>query len=113
MWIMKCFVVPIIAGNSGILTKDLISGNSIRKALNRFFTKTAALGISHIIRKVLPNLKLEALVVGCTIWFKRKGTEFKLLLTVSAVGFIPNYTLVSKYCKLTHCYTLSCKDQLL
>jgi hypothetical protein len=55
MWNMKCFVMPVIIGATGIVTKGLnISGNNTRKAFNRFSTKkTAVLGTLHIIRKVL------------------------------------------------------------
>jgi hypothetical protein len=58
MWNMKCFVIPVIIGATGIVTKGLkkISGNKTRKAFNRFPTKkTAALEKSHIIRKVLQS----------------------------------------------------------
>jgi hypothetical protein len=41
MWKMKCFVIPVIIGATGIVTKELKkkSGNHIRKAFNRFSTK--------------------------------------------------------------------------
>jgi hypothetical protein len=57
MWNMKCFVIPVIILATGIVTKGLnISGNNTRKAFNRFSTKkTAVLGTSHIIRKVLQS----------------------------------------------------------
>jgi hypothetical protein len=52
MWNMKCFVIPVIIGATGIVTKKK-SGNNTRKAFNRFSTKTAVLGTSHILKKVL------------------------------------------------------------
>jgi hypothetical protein len=38
---MKCFVIQVIIGATGIVTKRLkkISGNNTRKAFNRFSTK--------------------------------------------------------------------------
>jgi hypothetical protein len=39
MWNMKCYVIPVIIGTTGIVRKSL--------------QKTAILGTSHIIRKVL------------------------------------------------------------
>jgi hypothetical protein len=56
MWSTKCFVIPVITGITGIVTKGLKkSGNNIRKAFNRFSTKTVVLGTSHITRKVLQS----------------------------------------------------------
>jgi hypothetical protein len=57
MWNMKCFVIPVITGATGIVTRGLkISGNNTRKAFNRFSTKkTAVVGTSHIVRKVLQS----------------------------------------------------------
>jgi hypothetical protein len=41
MWNMKCFVIPVIIGATGIVTTGLkkISWNNTRKAFNRFSTK--------------------------------------------------------------------------
>jgi hypothetical protein len=57
MWNMKCFIIPVITGATGIVTKELnkyletIPGkHSIDSA-----QKTAVLGTSHIIRKVLQS----------------------------------------------------------
>jgi hypothetical protein len=37
---MKCFVIPVIIGATGIVTKGLKkTGNNTRKAFNRFSTK--------------------------------------------------------------------------
>jgi hypothetical protein len=54
MWNMKCFIIPVIIGATGIVTKGLkkVSGNNTRKVFNIFSTNTAVLGTSHIIRKV-------------------------------------------------------------
>jgi hypothetical protein len=52
----EIFVIPVIIGATGIGTKGLkIFENNTRKAFNRFSTKTAVLGTSHIIRKVLQS----------------------------------------------------------
>jgi hypothetical protein len=55
MWNMKCFVVPVIIGATGIVSKssqkylETIPGQHSTDSLQ----KTAILGTSHIIRKVL------------------------------------------------------------
>jgi hypothetical protein len=55
MWNMKCFVIPVITGATGIVSKSLqkyleaIPGQNSRDSLQ----KAAILGTSHIIRKVL------------------------------------------------------------
>jgi hypothetical protein len=55
MWNMKCFVIPVIIGATGIVSKNLqkypetIPGQHSIDSLQ----KTAILGTSHIIRKVL------------------------------------------------------------
>jgi hypothetical protein len=57
MWNMKCFVIPVIIGATGIVTKGLkqyletIPGKHSIDSLQ----KTALLGTSHIIRKVLQS----------------------------------------------------------
>jgi hypothetical protein len=54
---MKCFVIPVIIGATGILTRGLkkyletIPG----KHSVDYLQKTAVLGTSHIIRKVLQS----------------------------------------------------------
>jgi hypothetical protein len=56
MWNMKCFVIPVIIEATGTVTKGLKKCvNNTRKAFNRFSTKKAVLGTSHIIRKVLQS----------------------------------------------------------
>jgi hypothetical protein len=43
MWNMKCFVIPVIIGATGIVTKGLkiFFGNNTKKAFNRFSTKNS------------------------------------------------------------------------
>jgi len=60
IWNMKCFVIPVTIGATGIVTIGLneVSVNNTRKAFNRLSTKkkkTAVLETSHIIRKVLQS----------------------------------------------------------
>ena len=72
MWNLKCMIVPVIIGAAGIVTR------SLRKNLETILgkhsidslQKTAILGTSHIIRKVL---QCEAWSVsgGDHRWFKR------------------------------------------
>ena len=55
MWNLKCTIIPVIIGSSGIVTRSLrknleaVPGKHSIDSLQ----KTAILGISHIIRKVL------------------------------------------------------------
>jgi hypothetical protein len=56
MWNMKCFVIPVIIGATGIVTKGLkiymkIPGKHSTDSVQ----KTAVLGTSNIIRKVLQS----------------------------------------------------------
>jgi hypothetical protein len=57
MWNMKCFVIPVIIGATGIVTKELkiyletIPGKHSIDSVQ----KTAVLGTSHIIRKMLQS----------------------------------------------------------
>jgi hypothetical protein len=57
MWNIKCFVIPVIIGATRIVTKGLkiymetIPGKNSIDSLQ----KTAVLGTSHIIRKVLQS----------------------------------------------------------
>jgi hypothetical protein len=56
---MKCFFIPVIIGPTGIVTEGLqISGNNTRTAFSIFDNykkKTAVLGTSYTMRKVLPS----------------------------------------------------------
>jgi hypothetical protein len=55
MWNLKCTIIPVIIGATGIVTKSLrknleaIPGKHLIDSLKQ----TAVLGTSHIIRKVL------------------------------------------------------------
>jgi stage III sporulation protein SpoIIIAA len=55
MWNMKCFVIPVIIGATGIVTKSLQKYLEIIPGQHSIYSlqKTAILGTSHIIRKVL------------------------------------------------------------
>jgi hypothetical protein len=58
MWNVKCFVIPIIIGATGIVTRGLkkifkLKQESIQQILYK--KKTAVLGTSHIIRKWLQS----------------------------------------------------------
>jgi hypothetical protein len=63
MWNMKCFVIPVISGATGIVTRGLkkISGNNTRKAFNRLSTKNSCTrNIAHYKESVIiRNLKPE------------------------------------------------------
>jgi hypothetical protein len=60
MWNMKCFVIPIILGATGIVTKRLKQLETIAgKHSIDTLQKTAVLGTSHIEGKCY-NQKLEA-----------------------------------------------------
>jgi hypothetical protein len=50
MWNLKCTIIPIVIGASNEKLKEKF-GSCTRKTLDRFTTKTAILGTSHIIRK--------------------------------------------------------------
>jgi len=54
MWRIKCFVIPVIIEATGIVTKGLktVPGKHAIDSVQ----KTAALGTSHIIRKVLQSV---------------------------------------------------------
>jgi hypothetical protein len=75
MWNMKCFVIPVIIGATGIVTRGLkkyletIPGKHTIDSLQK--KKTAVLGTSHTIRKCY-NQKLESRVVGFTIGSRGK-----------------------------------------
>jgi hypothetical protein len=72
MWNLKCTIIPVIIGATGIVTK------SLRKKLEAVpgkysvdsLQKTAILGTSHIIRKVL-HCETRSLSGGGHRWFKR------------------------------------------
>jgi hypothetical protein len=55
MWNLKCTIVPVIIGATGIVTRSLMKNLETipGKHLIHSLQKTAILGTSHIIRKVL------------------------------------------------------------
>jgi hypothetical protein len=57
MWNMKCFVIPVIIGATGIVSKGLKKYLETipRKRSLDFLQTTAVLGTLHIIRKVLQS----------------------------------------------------------
>jgi hypothetical protein len=57
MWNMKCFIIPVIIGATGIVSKSLQKYlETIPVQHSKLPTKkTAMLGTSHIIRKVLQS----------------------------------------------------------
>jgi hypothetical protein len=76
VWNLKCMITPVITGATGIVTRSLRKhlGHISRKHLIDSLQKTAVLGTSHIIRKVL---QCEAGSVSCGDhrWFKRSARE--------------------------------------
>jgi hypothetical protein len=76
MWKMKCMIIPMVIGATGIVTKGLrknleaLAGKHSIDALQ----KTAVLGTSHIIRKVLLS-ETWYLSSGDHRWFKRSTRE--------------------------------------
>ena len=72
MWNLKCTIVPVIIGATGIVTRSLkknletIPGKHSIDSLQ----KTAILGTSHVIRKVL-QCEAWSLSGGDHRWFKR------------------------------------------
>jgi hypothetical protein len=76
MWNMKCFVIPVIIGATGIVSKSLqkyletIPGQHTIDSLQ----KTAILGTWHIIRKVL-QAEAWSLSGGVHRWLKGRSTR--------------------------------------
>jgi hypothetical protein len=76
MWNLKCTVIPVIIGATGIVTRSLrkhleaVPGKHSIDSLQ----KTAVLGTSHIIRKVL-QCEAGSLSDGDNRWFKRSTRE--------------------------------------
>ena len=81
MWNLKCSITPVITGTTGIVTRSLrknfedIPGKHSLDSLQ----KTAMLGTSHIIRKLL-QCETWSLSGGGHRWFKR-STRKKRPLT--------------------------------
>jgi hypothetical protein len=82
MWYMKCFVTPLIIGGMGIVTKGLKKKDYVCEQYQEriqwilYKKKTAVLGTSHIIRKLLQSENLS-LSGGVHQWFKRRSTRGK------------------------------------
>jgi hypothetical protein len=57
MWNMKCMIIPVKTGATGIVTKILTTNLEVipGKLLTDSLQKTATLGTLHIIRKVLQS----------------------------------------------------------
>jgi len=55
MWNLKCTIIPVIIGANGIVTKSLRKTMESVTGKHSIYSlqKTAILGTSHIIRKVL------------------------------------------------------------
>ena len=55
MWNLKCTIIPVINGATGIVTRSLRKNLEVVPGKNSIdsLQKTAILGTSHIIRKVL------------------------------------------------------------
>jgi hypothetical protein len=72
MWNLKCTIIPIVIGATGIVTRSLkknleaVPGNHSIDSPQ----KTAILGTSHVIRKVL-QCEAQNLSGGDHRWFKR------------------------------------------
>ena len=72
MWNLKCTIVPVIIGAAGIVTRSLRKNLETipRKLSTDSLQKTAILGTSHTIRKVL-QCEAWSLSGGDHRWFKR------------------------------------------
>jgi hypothetical protein len=57
MWNMKCMIIPVIIGATGIVTKILKKNLEVIAVKHSIDSpqKTAVLGTSHVIRKVLQS----------------------------------------------------------
>jgi hypothetical protein len=56
MWNMTCLVIPVVIGVTGIVARGLMKNLEVIPGKHSIdsLQKTAVLGTSHIIRKVLP-----------------------------------------------------------
>jgi hypothetical protein len=78
MWNLKCTIIPLVIGATGIVTRSLkkkleaVPGKNSIDSLQ----KTAMLGTSHIIRKVL-QCEARSLSGGDHPWFKRSTRKKK------------------------------------
>ena len=99
MWNLKCTIVPVIIGATGIVTRSLkknletIPGKHWIDSLQ----KTAILGTSHIIRKVL-QCEAWSLSGGDHRWFKR-STRKKCLWQETYVSYNNNIAIQAQELK--------------
>jgi len=72
MWNLKCTIIPVITGATGIVTRSLRKNLEVIPGKHSIdsLQKTAILGTSHIIRKVL-QCETWSLSGGNHCWFKR------------------------------------------
>jgi hypothetical protein len=80
MWNMKCVIIPVIIGATGIVTKGLKKNLEAtpRKHSIDSLQKIDKLGTSYRIRKVLHS-ETCSLSVGYHRWFKRSIRQKKLV----------------------------------
>jgi hypothetical protein len=75
MWNMKCFVIPVVIGATGTVTRGL--KKYLEEILGKHsiysLKKTAILGTLHILRKVLQS-EAESLSGEVPRWFKERNT---------------------------------------
>jgi hypothetical protein len=55
MWNMKYFIIPVVPGSTGIVTKDVEKYLTIIPVKQTLCKKTAVLETSHLIRKVVQS----------------------------------------------------------
>jgi hypothetical protein len=72
MWNLKCTIIPVIIGATGIVTRSLRKNLEAvpRKHSIDSLQKTTILGTSHIIHRVL-QCEASSLSGGDNCWFKR------------------------------------------
>jgi hypothetical protein len=68
MWNKKCFVILVITGATGIVNKGLKkSGNSTRKAFNRFSTKNSCTSnITHYMESASTTTIIIIIIITTT-----------------------------------------------
>jgi len=83
---MKCMITPLIIGATGTVTKGLKKNleTILREYSTNSLQKTATLGTSHIIRKVL-QCETGRLSGGDHCWFRRSTRERRLVTRVVVV----------------------------
>jgi hypothetical protein len=89
MWNMKCMIIPVMFGGTGTVTKGLkknletILGKHSTDSLN----KTAILGTTHTIRKIL-QCETWSLSGGGHRCFKRRSASEKRRVTTDVIIII-------------------------